>query len=658
MELSPKQIRRLRRLAEFKEKGNMALLSQLVEIEDKLDIAVPETVELIKKLKGEKGDRGPKGDEGEKGDNIKGDKGDKGDKGEPGESIKGDKGEDGKDGKDGSPDTPEQVRDKLEALEGDERLDAKFIKNLPEVTEKIIERVGGGGTQPVKAGLNVNITYDGNGAPVINATGGGDSLPDQTGNNGKFLTTDGTDPSWASIPGGGDMLASVYDPQNISNDAFARANHTGTQTASTISDFDTEVSNNTDVAANTLARHAAVTVTDSSEIDFTLTGQDITASIKASSIDEGKLDASVNASLDLADSSVQNLADLGITATASELNVLDGIIASTAELNFTDGVTSAIQTQLDGKQATLTGLTASVAELNFTDGVTSAIQTQIDGKQPLDSDLTTIAGLTATTDNVIQSVGSAWASRTPAQLKATLALAKGDVGLGNVDNTSDATKNAASVALTNKDLTSGTNTFPTFNQNTSGSAATLTTTRTIWGQNFNGSANVTGTLALGTADVTLTGSVAATGARATKVWATDIESTNAPTVGGTALPTASSTTTFTNKRVTKRVGTAASSATPTINTDNVDEYGLTAQAANITSFTTNLSGTPSDGDTLVIRVTGTATRTIAWGASFASGDVALPTTTSGTRTLVVAFKIIGAVSTTVWQCMASTNVGA
>lgn len=36
--------------------------------------------------------------------------------------------------------------------------------------------------------------------------------------------------------------------------------------------------------------------------------------------------------------------------------------------------------------------------------------------------------------------------------------------------------------------------IPTLNQNTTGSAATLTTTRTIWGQNFNGSANVTGSL--------------------------------------------------------------------------------------------------------------------------------------------------------------------
>lgn len=42
--------------------------------------------------------------------------------------------------------------------------------------------------------------------------------------------------------------------------------------------------------------------------------------------------------------------------------------------------------------------------------------------------------------------------------------------------------------FTNKDLTSGTNTFPTFNQSTTGSAATLTTARAIYGNNFDGSA--------------------------------------------------------------------------------------------------------------------------------------------------------------------------
>ena len=50
--------------------------------------------------------------------------------------------------------------------------------------------------------------------------------------------------------------------------------------------------------------------------------------------------------------------------------------------------------------------------------------------------------------------------------------------------------NSATATLTNKDLTSGTNTFPTFNQNTTGSAAKLTTPRTISGVSFDGSANI------------------------------------------------------------------------------------------------------------------------------------------------------------------------
>lgn len=46
----------------------------------------------------------------------------------PKDGADGQPGAPGADGKDGSPDTPEEVRDKLETLEGDERLDAKHIK--------------------------------------------------------------------------------------------------------------------------------------------------------------------------------------------------------------------------------------------------------------------------------------------------------------------------------------------------------------------------------------------------------------------------------------------------------------------------------------------------------------------------------------------------
>ncbi|MCA9360082.1 hypothetical protein KC850_03530 [Candidatus Kaiserbacteria bacterium] len=90
--------------------------------------------------------------------------------------------------------------------------------------------------------------------------------------------------------------------------------------------------------------------------------------------------------------------------------------------------------------------------------------------------------------------------------------------------------------------------------------------------------------------------------------------------------------TFTNKRITKRVGTVTSSATPTINTDNVDVFTITALATDITSMTTNLSGTPTDRQLLLIEIKGTAARAITWGASFVDGQVfALPTTTVTTE---------------------------
>ena len=96
----------------------------------------------------------------------------------------------------------------------------------------------------------------------------------------------------------------------------------------------------------------------------------------------------------------------GVTATTAELNLIDGVTATTAELNYVDGVTSAIQTQLNAKQATITGAATTIddsnlttnravisngsgkvavsavtsTELGYLDGVTSAVQTQINTK--------------------------------------------------------------------------------------------------------------------------------------------------------------------------------------------------------------------------------------------------------------------------------------
>jgi hypothetical protein len=121
-------------------------------------------------------------------------------------------------------------------------------------------------------------------------------------------------------------------------------------------------------------------------------------------------------------------------------------------------------------------------------------------------------------------------------------------------------------------------------------------------------------------------------------------------VEGVNVVTISSTDTLTNKRITPRVTSETSSATPTINTDNSDFHRITALAANITSFTTNLSGTPTHGQKLIVEITGTATRTISWGSSFESSTATLPTTTVGTATLLVGF--VWNSATSKWRCVA------
>ena len=121
---------------------------------------------------------------------------------------------------------------------------------------------------------------------------------------------------------------------------------------------------------------------------------------------------------------------------------------TSTELGYLDGVSSNVQTQLDAKQATITGaattidtedLTASRAltsngsgkvevsavtstELGYLDGVSSAIQTQLDAKQASDAQLTDIAGLTPTDSNFIVGDGSNFVTETGATARTSLGL--------------------------------------------------------------------------------------------------------------------------------------------------------------------------------------------------------------------------------------------
>lgn len=90
--------------------------------------------------------------------------------------------------------------------------------------------------------------------------------------------------------------------------------------------------------------------------------------------------------------------------------------------------------------------------------------------------------------------------------------------------------------------------------------------------------------------------------------------------------------TLTNKRVPARIGTTASSATPTPDADAHDEYTVTALAAGATFGAP--SGTPTEGQALIIRIkdNGTA-RTLAFNAIYRAIGVTLPTTTVISKTM-------------------------
>jgi len=245
-----------------------------------------------------------------------------------------------------------------------------------------------------------------------------------------------------------------------------------------------------------------------------------------------------NALKDLTQAEVEILD--GATVTTAELNVLDGIPAglTATELGYVDGVTSAIQTQIDGKQpldaeltelatmssgtasalADLTqtevqildGVTATTAEINYVDGVTSNVQTQLNAKQPLAAPLTTMSSMQSGTASVLAS-GTAL-SATTTELNQLDGKTLGETTLTTNSNTAIPTSKAVAdhvagavtavggfIAIANEVA------FP----NSQPAANVIVSVSDAGGLSINSSGVVSGATTVGGTSVTITGVPAA-----------------------------------------------------------------------------------------------------------------------------------------------------
>jgi hypothetical protein len=122
-----------------------------------------------------------------------------------------------------------------------------------------------------------------------------------------------------------------------------------------------------------------------------------------------------------------------------------------------------------------------------------------------------------------------------------------------------------------------------------------------------------------------------------------------PTSTGT-LATLALTETFTNKRITKRVVTTTDDATAVIDCGITDQYQLTA-VANATEFT--VTGTPTAGQTLVIRVKDAGVSKNLTFTGFTAIGCTIPTATTAGKTTYVGCLYNATAST--WDVVAVTT---
>ena len=118
-------------------------------------------------------------------------------------------------------------------------------------------------------------------------------------------------------------------------------------------------------------------------------------------------------------------------------------VDANAGSNITGAATTIESDDLTVSRALISNASGKVAvsavtsvELGYLDGVTSAIQTQLDAKQASNAKLTDIAGLAVTANNFIVGDGSNFVLKTPADARTAMG-----VDAAGTDNSTDVTLN-------------------------------------------------------------------------------------------------------------------------------------------------------------------------------------------------------------------------